>query len=608
MSMDSESGVGHTITDGIQDISALLPLLGTEQCEEHVGSALIDGYLYVAAAPLSIFGSLGIVRAGFKAFVASIKVGWGQEISMGGMGARILADAGFGPAGKALRLIMWDKDLPNERHAVETKLTATLEELHITDAKSLSVKAVSDGWNWQMLVASHIMLVVSIMPYVYFIKNNHGKPLYARWFFPLARSLGCLITANMTQFIIQARLLEIIRHRIAFSTLDRYIRAKQIPLDSEKLKWWDARFTSEIALRSLEAHLSNRDVENQEKMKELNEVLGKTMAEHELSLSLRTRIIFILARLGVVIGLGLSVAGYIGCFSLVKGGSTIGSYIWLSTEVFLSLVRMAIWAWNPKWDDNEAPLEISLQLSTHCPLPTCNKFSEELDEEEVLPLTRSREFLKAITSFVGLLDPVEGIQEGIALYYAMSWCGTLSMRVLYVVLHNYKEGISQMLVYQDQSTSSAAARPACRRARVDVVNGEKGVDWVQAKMTSMDGHHLPEDETLVGSLTKHCNSIFQKLHAAEEKGTGLNSVDDVNGTLGKRLRRLFRPSRSPALGYGTVAIRMTWELARKSRNSQVDGQSGGRSILKEGSDDRLFFKWECSNGASGSFSWRGASG
>lgn len=68
------TGVGSTIINGIQDISSLLPLLGTGQCEDHVGSALGTdfGFLYAAAASISIFGSLGIVSAGFKALLASI--------------------------------------------------------------------------------------------------------------------------------------------------------------------------------------------------------------------------------------------------------------------------------------------------------------------------------------------------------------------------------------------------------------------------------------------------------------------------------------------------------------------------------------------------------
>ena len=63
-------GIGSTLTAGIQDIAAILPLLGTEQCSIHVSSALTRGYLYAASAPMSIFGSLRVVSAGFKTLVA----------------------------------------------------------------------------------------------------------------------------------------------------------------------------------------------------------------------------------------------------------------------------------------------------------------------------------------------------------------------------------------------------------------------------------------------------------------------------------------------------------------------------------------------------------
>jgi len=66
--------VGRTLTGGIQDIAALLPLLGTDQCEKHVGSALDGGYLYAAAAPLSIFGSLVIVKMGISVLISSISI------------------------------------------------------------------------------------------------------------------------------------------------------------------------------------------------------------------------------------------------------------------------------------------------------------------------------------------------------------------------------------------------------------------------------------------------------------------------------------------------------------------------------------------------------
>ena len=68
-------GIGSTLTGGIQDIAAFLPLLGTEQCSIHVSSALTQGYFYAASAPMSIFGSLGVVIAGSKTFVACFSFG-----------------------------------------------------------------------------------------------------------------------------------------------------------------------------------------------------------------------------------------------------------------------------------------------------------------------------------------------------------------------------------------------------------------------------------------------------------------------------------------------------------------------------------------------------
>ncbi|TEB10249.1 hypothetical protein FA13DRAFT_1586950, partial [Coprinellus micaceus] len=79
-------------TSGIQDVSALLPLLGTDQCERLVTLALQRGLLYAAATPMSIFGSLGIVKAGFVVLPGSVHARFFP-------GPRLLRDAGFTPSG-----------------------------------------------------------------------------------------------------------------------------------------------------------------------------------------------------------------------------------------------------------------------------------------------------------------------------------------------------------------------------------------------------------------------------------------------------------------------------------------------------------------------------
>ncbi|KAJ7573299.1 hypothetical protein C8J56DRAFT_983546 [Mycena floridula] len=69
----AQNSVGTTLVSGIQDISAFLPIIGTEQCEKHIGSALDGGFMYAAATPLSMFGSLGIIKASIAMLVSSLR-------------------------------------------------------------------------------------------------------------------------------------------------------------------------------------------------------------------------------------------------------------------------------------------------------------------------------------------------------------------------------------------------------------------------------------------------------------------------------------------------------------------------------------------------------
>ena len=122
------SSVGATITGGIQDVSALLPLLGTEQCEAHACSALTEGYLYVAATPISLFGSLGLARAGLETFVARLNF---SIFNANIRGALMLSNMGFRPIGINLPLILLDSNNNDKRHLVETRLDELLEDLHV---------------------------------------------------------------------------------------------------------------------------------------------------------------------------------------------------------------------------------------------------------------------------------------------------------------------------------------------------------------------------------------------------------------------------------------------------------------------------------------------
>ncbi|ESK88599.1 hypothetical protein Moror_3125 [Moniliophthora roreri MCA 2997] len=112
---------GDTLSAGIQDVAALLPLPGTEQCERHVGSAPQKGFLYAAATPLSIFGSLGIVKAVPAAFLATITYPFD--------GGHWLDDAGFATPGSVSSMVTIAQD--TGLYGAEAALRQLLDEQHI---------------------------------------------------------------------------------------------------------------------------------------------------------------------------------------------------------------------------------------------------------------------------------------------------------------------------------------------------------------------------------------------------------------------------------------------------------------------------------------------
>jgi hypothetical protein len=120
----------------------------------------------------------------------------------------------------------------------------------------------------------------------------------------------------------------------------------------------------------------------------------------------------------LLLGVVASVVGYIGCFSVVQSTQrSSGPLSWLCLEAALSLLRMYIWGLNPRSND-APPLEFVLALDDEPPIPTCNKYSEFIDEDQVLPLTRADQFLNLVTSFAGLIDRFD--HPDLTLYYCLT--------------------------------------------------------------------------------------------------------------------------------------------------------------------------------------------
>ena len=91
---------------------------------------------------MSIFGSLGVVRAGFKTFVACFSFG---DIE----GAKILGNMGFEPQGENLSLIMVEagKRKNAGRYIVETRMDELIKELNVDKKRIRGVSHKSTAWN-----------------------------------------------------------------------------------------------------------------------------------------------------------------------------------------------------------------------------------------------------------------------------------------------------------------------------------------------------------------------------------------------------------------------------------------------------------------------------
>ncbi|KAJ7473436.1 hypothetical protein FB451DRAFT_1035530 [Mycena latifolia] len=201
-----QTSAGTSLVSGIQDISAFLPIIGTDQCEKHVGEALDGGFLYAAATPLSMFGSLGIVRASTSILVASISPRFAQ----------MLADSGFKLKGSVAAMIgapPTDQE-HGTRYIASQKFLELLEEQHINKSQ-LRLKFDYRTWNWQLSICTASLACLSITPYISIIMNDHSSKGFPAWVPPLLCIFGSAISVVVAQMIIQIRIQQILH-----STLD----------------------------------------------------------------------------------------------------------------------------------------------------------------------------------------------------------------------------------------------------------------------------------------------------------------------------------------------------------------------------------------------------
>ena len=505
------TSVGSTLTSGVQDISALLPLLGTEQCEDMVGSALTGGYLYIAATSFSLFGCLGIVRAAFKVLIANI------TFKAKFIGAKKLHSAGFKPASDSvLSMILLDE----KRYLAETKLESMLKDLHIDDASKLVVTPCCRNWNIRMILFT-LTASIGFVPYIHLILHGQVElPVFLRWGYPIARIVGSVLTTTTIQIILQARIVEIIRQRLSFMVLDRAVEKTTDPTfllamkkqgdDEERQIMWDAQKPSEECFWTLYEYLSKhkpvpdeagdeeKGIRPADSLKDLRLLVEKHKSSFE-----RPYVLLLLGSLALLFGILFTVGGYIGCFGLVQSSQSKGSapLIWLSLEASLSLLRILVWAWDPEFDERGTHLDFQLTLEDNPPLVTCNKYFRELDEEKVLPLVRDDAFLSEVTSYTGLLPRVD--DDRISLYYSLTGDENTRTRVLYIVIFDYKEVSCRVFLRKpgrDQYVFYGAS------LKINEIDGTVHAEL--QRETDAKTNHVTQDVTFVNTLKRHYNAIL----------------------------------------------------------------------------------------------------
>ena len=475
-------GIGSTLAGGIQDIAAILPLLGTEQCADQVGSALTQGYLHAAATPMSLFGSLGVVLAGFKTLVACLSFG-GIE------GAKLLRNMGFEPRGENLSLIMVEsrKGKNAGRYLIETRIDKMIKELNIDKNRITRVSHKSAAWNIKMMATTALLCSFSLAPYMYLNLTT--------WMFPVLRATGGFITATLIQLLIQRRII----------TLSNQFLVKRDQLSSP----------------DEEAGVEVRD-----------------RKKHRMDAYTWVLLSFLL------IGLITSAVGYVGCFSIVQSStSIIGPFSWFCIEVGLSIMRLAIWAWKPTKDD-APPLKIILELDNYeyKSLPICNKDNSEILKCKVLPLTRAQDFLKIITAFAGLIEPFNN--PDLSLYYTLTRKRPTEKSVLsddgfeknaekhnkfgewalFITVFDCKEHTTRVYTQDNERDIFYSTKSDAPLVDVGQLLLEVGID---AKMNPK-GDPVSGDRDIVNSLRKHYRSILQHVQYRLERGDGPGDVTTGN--------------------------------------------------------------------------------
>ncbi|KAL0063038.1 hypothetical protein AAF712_010062 [Marasmius tenuissimus] len=367
--MAQTQNFGDTISGGIQDIAALLPLLGTEQCERHVGEALQKGYLYAAATPLSVFGSLGVVKTSFATFLATTTKPF--------YGGSWLHDAGFATTGSVASMVTLAPG--TKRYGAEIQLERLMKEQHIDNPEMISsvewfgwkkADEVGTGslhpnpsWNLCLILTSALASTIALVPYLYLALQNQSNAL--AWLFPSLRSFGSFLCVVSIQLTLQLRI-----HHITSSSLLLMKERHRYPLSREE--------SIQDQDMLLESRLMKLVDESKQRASDLEKGQTPKKQGPKVTAPVSADLTLVILHIMLVVGMGMIVAGYVGCFNLVsQTRAKYGPYVWFGLEAILSIARVILWGSNPSWDEQNTGVMLRLEL-----LPK-SKSVPPLDQDQV---------------------------------------------------------------------------------------------------------------------------------------------------------------------------------------------------------------------------------
>ncbi|KAH8551871.1 hypothetical protein BGW37DRAFT_557101 [Umbelopsis sp. PMI_123] len=261
MANNSTTSFGNVLSGGIQDISAIAALFGTELCSNHLINAMSSGYLYSAVSGISMFGSLGLIKAATEVVLPQT---WLLKIGMQSSN-KVLALSSSEQ--NSLTMLAMD--------------TFGLPQLYVNH----SGRQVEILRRWALsTILTAMFNFCGLLPFAVPLYRNRVNPY---WGFVILRVASSVIGAATLPLAMQS------------------MACGKIPVKIE-----DKRIEKNILI--------------------------------PLKL---LKLLLVLASFGVL-------AGYIGCFTYVQNfNDALDVYTWLALEIVMMIVRMAVWAWDPKFDE-----------------------------------------------------------------------------------------------------------------------------------------------------------------------------------------------------------------------------------------------------------------